>query len=136
MSYAAVWTKVYTIVNNLVASTDLEYVYNYGKKIGDWGYPMATITPANSREDIHSSNTNIIEIPYDISIYVRNDTIATAEGTLRGIVDAIMVAVRADYTLTGSAMSSRFEIERWYTNDEQPLRVAIIKCIYMVCKTI
>ena len=72
---------------------------------------MATITPANSKEDIHSSNTNIIEIPYDISIYVRNDTISTAEGTLRGIVDAIMAALRSDRTLTSTALSSRFEIE-------------------------
>lgn len=61
---------------------------------------------------MHSSNTNIIEIPYEVSVYVRNDTIATAEGTLRGIVDAIMVAVRADYTLTGTALNARFEIER------------------------
>ena len=136
MSYATVWTKVYTIVNNLVASTDLEYVYNYGKKVWDQGYPMATITPWNSKEDVHSSNTNIIEIPYEVSVYVRNDTIATAEGTLRGIVDAIMVAVRADYTLTGTALNARFEIERWYTSDEQPLRVAIIRCIYSVCITI
>lgn len=136
MSFATVWTKVYSIVNGLVASTDLEYTYNYGKKIGDQGYPFATVTPANSKEDPYSSDTDNMEITYEVAIYVRNDTIATAEWVLRWIVDALLVGLRSDYTLTGSALSARFEVEWWYTNDEQPLRVAIIKCIYLVCVTI
>lgn len=136
MSFTTVWTKVYNIVNGLVASTDLEYAYNYWKKIGDQGYPFATVTPASSKEDPYSSNTDNMEITYEVAVYVRNDTISTAEWTLRWIVDALLVGLRAAYTLTGSALSAKFEVERWYTNDEQALRVAIIKCIYLVCVTI
>lgn len=136
MSFVTVGTKVYNIVNGLVASTDLEYAYNYGKKIWDQGYPFATVTPASSKEDPYSSNTDNMEVTYEVAVYVRNDTIATAEWVLRWIVDALLVALRAAYTLTGTALSARFEVEWWYTNDEQPLRVAIIKCIYLVCVTI
>lgn len=130
--FTTVGTKVYTIVNGLVAGTDLNYVYNYEKKIGDDGYPYATVSPSPTREAIFDSTKNLMDIPYLVAIYVRNDDIATAEATIRGIVDDVLEALRGDEYLTGTAMKSIYEIERWYVNDEQPVRVSVIKVTYSV----
>lgn len=128
--FTTVWSKLYTLVDAISAITS---VYNYGVKSGEGWYPMATITPSNTKEEVMATNSNTIDIAYDISIMVKNATIATNEASIRSIVDSVMVALRADYTLTGTAYNSRFEIERGYSNDEQPMRIAVIKAIYTLC---
>jgi len=77
--FTTVGTKVFDIVNGLVATTDLNFVYNYEKKIGDSGYPYATVTPTSSSEVVYSTNANLLEIPYMIAVYVRNVSLASAE---------------------------------------------------------
>lgn len=131
--FTTVWTKLYTIIDSVVA---LIGVYNYWVKSSEWGMPLATITPSNSKEDAFQSNANTVEIGYEIAIYVKNKDIATNEAQIRSIVDSILVLLRADYTLTGTALNGRREIERGTSNDEQPLRMAVIKCFYTLCITI
>ena len=87
-------------MNGLIATTDLNFVYNYEKKIGDSGYPYATITPTSTVEKIYSSNANMIDIPFVIAVYVRSESIAVAEVTIRTIVDAILTGLRGDEYLT------------------------------------
>lgn len=82
------------------------------------------------------SNKNLLVIPYQIAVYFRNDTISTTEEAIRVAVDEIMTELRSDRDLTWSADFSRFEIDRAYTNDEQPTRVAIIKAYYSVLSAI
>lgn len=130
--FTTVGDKVFTIVNGLVSSTDLNFAYNYEKKIGDSGYPYATVTPVASTERLYSSNANLLEVPYVVAIYVRNASIAIAEQTCRGIVDDVMAALRADVYLTGTAHAASFDIERGYADDEQPTRVATIKATYTI----
>ena len=128
--FTTVGNKVYTIVNDLVATTDLNYVYNYEKKIGDWGYPYATVTPTSSNVSLLTSTQQFVEIPYTIAIYARSAELATVEVTIRGIVDAVLTALQSDLYLTGTALKSTYEIERGYADDEQPTRVATIKANY------
>jgi hypothetical protein len=89
--FTTVGDKVFAIVNGLVATTDLNFVYNYEKKIGDSGYPYATVTPTSTNQFVYSSCEDRVEISYMIAIYVRNASIAIAEGTIRGIVDDVLV---------------------------------------------
>lgn len=129
--FATIWTKLATIVWTVVTNT-----YNYGLKLATTWYPFATVTPINSTETTFQSNSDQMEIGYQIEIFYRNDNIATNEASIRTTVDSILALLRADYTLTWSALSGRREIEWGYSSDEQPVRIAIIKWFYLVCITI
>jgi hypothetical protein len=107
-------------------------VYNYDKKIADAGYPYAVITPTDWVESMYTSKDNQVTIGYSISIFVRNKDIATTEWTIRAYVDEILWDLRNDAYLTWTALSSNFDIQRWRINDEQPVRVATIKCNYIL----
>lgn len=72
-----------------------------------------------------------IIVSYTISIYTRNKDISTAEGTIRTLVDEVLADLRADEYLTGSALRADFDIEWGRANDEQPTRIAQIKCNYL-----
>jgi hypothetical protein len=134
--YNTIWNKIYTIIDWIVTAQTLplNFVYNYGKKLWDDGYPMATVTPSEGgkMEPMDQIRYNL-DCVYDISIYVQNKSIATNEPIIRQIVDWILVALKSDAYLTWSALNSRFELQRGYVWDEQPLRVAIIKCFYTIC---
>jgi len=128
--------KVYAVVNALTATTDLLTVYNYEPNQLNW-YVSATITPDDSVEIIFDTDTNELEIPILISIRASVDNIdATVESDFRTLVDDIMEALRADWSLTGSAMSSKFEVRFGYLWDEQPERVAQIRWVYTVLQSI
>jgi hypothetical protein len=55
-----------------------------------------------------------------------------AEDDIRWYVDTVLGLLRWDIYLWWLAMSSKFEVERGYTNEEQSNRIAIIKAIYTV----
>ena len=126
--FVTVGTKIKAILD---AST-IPYVYNYDKKIADAGYPYAVITPTDWVESMYTSKDNQVTIGYSISIFVRNKDIATTEWTIRAYVDEILWDLRNDAYLTWTALSSNFDIQRWRINDEQPVRVATIKCNYIL----
>lgn len=128
--FTTVGTKLFTIVDGVSGFAN---VYNYGVKLWDEGYPLASVTPSNSKEEPFDNVRDTIDIWYDVTIYVKGSNLGTNEGIIRWLVDSVMVALRADPTLTGTAYGGTYEIERWYSNDEQPLRIAIIKCIYKLC---
>lgn len=75
-------------------------MYNYEKKMADDGYPYATVTPSSTTEQGLDTANNIVEIPYLVVVYARNENIETQEQTIRGIVDDIMEAIRGDAYLT------------------------------------
>lgn len=128
--FTTVGTKLFTIVDGVSGFAN---VYNYGVKLWDEGYPLASVTPSNSKEEPFDNVRDTIDIWYDVTIYVKGSNLGTNEGIIRWLVDSVMVALRADPTLTGTAYGGTYEVERWYSNDEQPLRIAIIKCIYKLC---
>lgn len=128
--FTTVGTKLFTIVDGVSGFAN---VYNYGVKLWDEGYPLASVTPSNSKEEPFDNVRDTIDIWYDVTIYVKGNNLGTNEWIIRWLVDSVMVALRADPTLTGSAYGGTYEVERWYSNDEQPLRIAIIKCIYKLC---
>jgi hypothetical protein len=132
--YKTVWDKIEAILNTIKVSSWIAYIYNYEPKMS-WGYPYATITPWSSVENIYWSISQLAEVVYNISLYIRNESIAVQEAKIREIVDDILVALRWDMYLTWTAQKAIYEIERAYTNDQEPVRVAIIKCTYslLIC---
>lgn len=128
--FTTVWSKLFTIVN---AVSGFQNVYNYGVKLWDGGYPIASITPSNSKEESFDNVRDTVDVWYDITIYVKGSSLSTNENIIRGLVDNTLNVLRADPTLTGTAYSGVYDIEWGYSNDEQPLRIAIIKCIYKLC---
>lgn len=126
--FVTIGTKLETLLN----ATSITNVYNYDKKLADDGYPYAVITPTDWVESMYTSKDNQVTISYSVSIFVRNKDIATTEQSIRWYVDEILWDLRNDAYLTGSAMSSNFDIQRWRVNDEQPVRVATIKCNYIL----
>ena len=128
--FVTVGTKLTTIVSSVINNT-----YNFWKKLPDW-YPYACVVPWNALEEVQSNNTNIMELAYRIEIYFKNQDIATTEWEFRTALDSIMTLLRNDYTLTWSVLNWRREIETWYSADAEPLRMAVIKCIYKACVTI
>lgn len=126
--FVDVWNALNTIVSGIISNT-----YNFWVKQSDW-FPYATITPANTNINWFTTQSDILEIWYDITVYVRNDWIATNEWILRWKVDEILNALRPQFTLWWIALSAKREVERGYMSDQEPLRVAVIKCFYSICK--
>lgn len=126
--FVTVGTKLKAILD----ASSITNVYNYDKKIADDGYPYAVITPTDWVETMYTSKDNQVTISYSVSILVRNKDLSTTEWAIRGYVDEILDDLRNDAYLTGTALSSSFDIDWWRINDEQPVRVATIKCNYIL----
>lgn len=126
--FVTVGTKLKAILD----ASSITNVYNYDKKIADDGYPYAVITPTDWVETMYTSKDNQVTISYSVSIFVRNKDLSTTEWAIRGYVDEILDDLRNDAYLTGTALSSSFDIDWWRINDEQPVRVATIKCNYIL----
>lgn len=126
--FVSIGTKLETLLN----TTSIPNVYNYDKKLADDGYPYAIITPTDWVETMYTSKDNQVTIGYSISIFVRNKDLATTEQSIRAYVDEVLDELRNDAYLTGTALSSNFDIQRGRVNDEQPVRVATIKCNYIL----
>lgn len=121
-----IWNALFTLIDGTV-----DTVYNYEPKQPD-EYPCISITPNNSTESMFGSNSNLAEVPYNIRIMVQYNDQSQAEDDIRWYVDTVLELLRWDIYLWWLAMSSKFEVERGYTNEEQSNRIAIIKAIYTV----
>lgn len=128
--YKAIWDKLYTLIDWVKASAWVARVYNYELKQPEM-FPYVTITPTSSTEEMYWAISNTASVPYNIAIYVQyKDNLNTQEQALRTAVDVILTTIRWDEYLTWSAMSSSYEVERSYSNDQEVLRIATIKAIY------
>jgi len=122
--------ELYTVVNALTASTDLAHVYNYEpKSLKDW-YVSATVSPIESIENIFDTTTNLSLYPFEVSVFMPNDDPENNEWPFLILIDLILVALRANETLSWNALWAIFRIRFGYTADESPLRVCRIQCIY------
>lgn len=130
--FKTIWDKLYTLLSWLTTTTKLNKIYNYERKISDEWFPIATISPNNTNEEIFDNVNDIVNISYMIRIYNQNKNISTTEWDIRKLVDDVLVAIRWDYTLTWSAVSMNMTISWWYNTDEQPIRIAEIIVNYKV----
>ena len=133
MIYTNIWDALETLVNGITGLW-AEYVYNYEPKQPDW-YPCVSITPNTSTELLFWSASTQAETPYNIRVMVQYDDLGTQENKIREMVDDILNALRTDPYLWNLALKSQYEVERWYTNEEQSNRIAIIKATYttLIC---
>lgn len=133
MIYTNIWDALETLING-ITGLGAEYVYNYEPKQPDW-YPCVSITPNTSTELLFGSASTQAEIPYNIRVMVQYDDLGTQENKIREMVDDILNALRTDPYLWNLALKSQYEVERWYTNEEQSNRIAIIKATYttLIC---
>lgn len=130
MIYTNIGTAIYNLVDAIV---DLwaDEIYNYEPKQPD-GYPYVSVTPQSSIETLFWSISNTAEIPYSIKVTVQYDDLGVQENKIRVMVDKILEALRADVYLGDLAQKSQYEVEWWYSNDEQVNRIATIKATYTV----
>ncbi len=127
--FSTIWNKIYAILNWM---WKFKAVYNYERKIDSEWFPVATITPITTPERIYDNVANQANVNYSVKMFQQNKDIATTEANIRTLVDLVLAELRADYTLTGSAVSMNMTIDWLYTADEQPIRVVEIKLNYIV----
>lgn len=131
--FASIWSALETIV-----ATVIPLSYWYWRKLATAWYPYATVTPMDTTETVQSSSTNMTELWYQVELFYKNnwDDWSATELAIRTAVDALMTLFRANYTLWWLALNTQRSIEWWYSADAEPVRIAVIKCIYSVCNPI
>lgn len=123
MTYVAIADKLKTILTGITA---IKKLYDYeAKELG--GFPAATITSQGHRDSFRDQVGNRREFNFAIYLYYRTEDAATGESVMREIVDAVMAAIEADTTLSGSCDWARPSEATWgYTEREVPVRYAKI----------
>lgn len=71
--------RLYTVVNALVGSTPLSYVYNYDPKSLKDGYVVAVVSPVENIENVYDTAYNQFSIPMQVNVFMPNDDPATNE---------------------------------------------------------
>ena len=127
--FTAIWTALYNIINWLVASTTLNVVYNYDSKWSDT-FPYATISTVDWEEIYLDNLVNKTNLKFIVRVYDQNKSISTMEARMRLLIDNIMIELRkkGNCTLWDIVESMTFNLNWWWQDMEQPVRVCEITC--------
>ena len=127
--FTTISSKLYDIVNWLVATTKLASVYNYEVKTYD-SVPSATITPLDTIETVLDTVNNQDDISFRIRVVDKNKSVALMEARMRTLCDAIIAELRkkTNITLGGTICNMTFNITWGWLDDEQPMRTFEIIC--------
>lgn len=112
-------------LENIINSVDgVAVVYDHeAKELGK--YPAVTIIAMGHQNEYNDLQANKHSYNFAIRVYYRTDDAATAESTVRGIVDAIIEAVETDTTLSGACDFARPTSSTWaFGEREVPVRFA------------
>ena len=129
--FKVIWDKLKIILDWI---TDFQTVYNYEVKQSTIWFPYATISPANSNEEIYDSTKDIVNVIYSIKIFTQNKSVSVQEDNIRKLVDDVLQELREDFTLSWSSVNVKISVNWWYSDDEQPMRIADINVNYLVLK--
>ena len=127
--FSTISSKLYDIVNWLIATTKLASVYNYDVKTYDT-VPCASITPLDSTEIVLDTITNQDNIPFRIRVVDKNKDQANMEARMRLLADQILAELRKkeNITLGWTICNMTFAINWGWLDDEQPMRTFEITC--------
>lgn len=121
---------LYSLVNGLVATTDLSQVYGYSPKSLNAWFVSAVVTPVESIENVYDTRYNETIYPYEVNVFMPNSDPANDEWAFLELIDDIMLALRQDETLNWLVLWAIFRVRFGYTADEQPMRFCQIQCQY------
>ena len=127
--FTSIGIALYNIINWLVAWTTLNIVYNYDIKTADT-FPYATISVMDWEEIYLDNLVNLTNLKYIIRVYDQNKSVALMEARMRLLIDNIMIELRkkGNCTLWDIAESMTFNLNWWWQDMEQPVRVCEITC--------
>lgn len=126
--FATLKSSIKTIIENQTTYFASGSVFGYEPEIGDVAYdPWAVIVPDGNENRYATTSENRRTYSFLIRVFVERNSRGNsdAEDTMTSIIDALLDALDADYTLSGTALYMSASPSAWgYVYGEKEYRTA------------